>query len=87
MKQHPSASTIKQDPTDIEPKPKRVSVMFYIADERNTPVDIAAADSRQASGGSKLIFQAGTANAGDWQLHVQSSSESSPAIRSIATSG
>lgn len=82
VKQHPaSASATKQDLADAGSKAKRISVVFYIADERNLPVDIAAADLRQqGSGESRLIFQAASADAGDYQLHAGSPSELALAI-------
>ena len=59
---------------ESQPKSRRISVMFYIADEREQELLLDSdswkdrAKSRLCSSGQHLI-------AGDWQLHVTSTSE------------
>ena len=63
------------DVLDTDAKPKRISVMFYVADERNYPVEVETGDLKgRLQEGSSRALQGGN-NADAWQLHVGSSSK------------
>ncbi len=57
-----------------QPKSRRISVMFYIADEREQEL-LLESDSWQERAKSRLFSSGQHSIAGDWQLHVTSTSE------------
>lgn len=60
---------------DTDAKPKRISVMFYVADERNGPIEVQTGALKGPSGeGSSRVFGGGR-GANEWQLRVASSSK------------
>ena len=60
------------DATEDTPKqPRRVSVLFYIADEEGQGLTLQDAD-RESSDGTRLFSSGQHAVAGDWQLYVNS---------------
>ena len=67
-----------QDLTDTDAKPKRISVVFYVADERKHPIEVQTDDLK---GGSNRVLQGGSTG-DDWQLHLGSSSELSNLVLS-----
>ena len=76
VKHHPMPD-VPADPDLVETdvKPKRISVVFYVADERNYPVEVQTDDLKRRSGeGSSQALQGGS-DADAWQLHVGSSSK------------
>ena len=63
------------DLLDTDAKPKRISVMFYVADERNLPIEVQTGDLKgRSQEGSSRALQGGS-DADAWQLHVASSSK------------
>lgn len=57
-----------------QPKSRRISVMFYVADEREQEL-LLDSDSWQERANSRLFSSGQHPIAGDWQLHVTSTSE------------
>ena len=73
MPDHASAEAALPDTDDA--MPKRISVMFYVADERNGPIEVQTGDLKGDSGGaSSSVFQGGQ-GADEWQLRAASSSK------------
>lgn len=63
---------------DTDAQPKRISVLFYVADERSSPIEVQNGDLKGPSGeGSSRVLQGGQ-GAHEWQLHVASSSKLAP---------
>ena len=70
-------SPVEEDVQAVdEPQPKssRISVMFYVADEREQEL-LLDSDSWQERAKSRLFSSGQHPIAGDWQLHVTSTSE------------
>jgi len=73
-------SSNAQTPEDVQaanesqPKSRRISVMFYVADEREQELSLES-DSWQERAKSRLFSSGQHPIAGDWQLHVTSTSE------------
>ncbi len=59
---------------ESQPKSRRISVMFYVADEREQEL-LLDSDSWQERAKSRLFSSGQHPVAGDWQLHVTSTSE------------
>lgn len=57
-----------------QPKSRRISMMFYVADEREQEV-LLNSDSWQERAKSRLFSSGQHPIAGDWQLHVTSTSD------------
>lgn len=57
-----------------QPKSRRISAMFYIADEREQEI-LLDSDSWKERATSRLFSSGQHPVAGDWQLHVTSTSE------------
>lgn len=63
------------DLPDTDTQPKRISVMFYVADERNGPIEVQIGELKGPSGeGSGRVLQGGH-GASQWQLRAASSSK------------
>ena len=62
---------------ESQPKSRRISVMFYVADAREQEV-LLNSDSWQERAKSRLFSSGQHPIAGDWQLHVTSTSELQP---------
>lgn len=76
VKPHPTPD-VPADPdlVDTDAKPKRMSVMFYMADEHNYPIEVQTdAVTGHSREGSSRALQGGS-DADAWQLHVGSSSK------------
>jgi len=63
-----------QPADEPQPKSRRISVMFYVADEREQET-LLDSDSWQEREKSRLFSSGRHPMAGDWQLHVTSTSE------------
>ena len=63
-----------------QPKSRRISVMFHVADEREQEV-LLNSDSWQEQAKSRLFSSGQHPVAGDWQLHVTTTSELQPYMR------
>ena len=76
VKQRPTPGAPSDpDLRDTDAKPKRISVIFYVADERNHPVEVQTGglEGRSQKGSSRALQGGSDAHA--WQLHVASSSK------------